>query len=238
MGVTVAQVQLGNPSTGGVTITSLTLSLTSGPAGQITSVTLIKNGTAVATASFVGANAVLNFTDPISGSGTATYQALVNFSSSASVGNYAFGFTTASGSNGQPLLFNGFTVGGATVAIVAATPTSTSTPAPTSTSTPTFTATAATVPVVGPPYPDPVTGPYPISVNVQVPGPSTVTMDIFTTAFRKIATQSIQVAGSSAVSWDMRDKWGTPVADGLYYLRIHVTGPQHLTKIFKVLITR
>jgi hypothetical protein len=38
--------------------------------------------------------------------------------------------------------------------------------------------------------------------------------------------------------WDLKDKYGSPASNGLYYLRIQVTGTQATTKIFKVLILR
>jgi len=42
----------------------------------------------------------------------------------------------------------------------------------------------------------------------------------------------------TAVQWDLRDKLGINVADGLYYVRIQVTGRQDAVKIFKVLVLR
>lgn len=238
--MTVAQIQILNPSSGNVNITSLTLSWAGSPAGQVASVSLVKNGGGViATGVITGTQAVFNFSDPISGgNGTATYQAVVAFAPLATTGNYPFSFTNGSGSNGQSIFFSTFPVAGATVTILAATPTPTSTPLPTSTPTASFTPTSVMVPVIRAPYPDPVTGPYPVTVNVQVPGNSTVSMDVFTLAFRKIANQTKDISNTGSVTWNLQDSWGTPVADGLYYLRIQVTGPQPLTKIFKVLITR
>jgi hypothetical protein len=63
-------------------------------------------------------------------------------------------------------------------------------------------------------------------------------MDIFTLAFRKVASQTIQASGSKILQWDLKDILGVPVSDGLYYVRIHVTGVQSSTKILKVLILR
>jgi len=63
-------------------------------------------------------------------------------------------------------------------------------------------------------------------------------MDIFTLAFRKISTQTTQVYGSQTLQWDLRDVAGVQVANGLYYVRIHVEGTQSTTKILKVLILR
>jgi len=63
-------------------------------------------------------------------------------------------------------------------------------------------------------------------------------MDVFTLAFRKIASQTTQVYGAQTLQWDLRDIKGVQAANGLYYVRIHVTGVQEYTKILKVLILR
>jgi hypothetical protein len=91
--------------------------------------------------------------------------------------------------------------------------------------------------VISPPFPNPSTG-SPITFNVQVPGQSTVTLDVFTLAFRKIYSQTIQADGLLTLQWDLKDVSGAPVANGLYYVRIHVAGSQSATKILKVLILR
>jgi len=91
--------------------------------------------------------------------------------------------------------------------------------------------------VIAQPFPNPSMG-APISFNISVPGESTVTMDVFTLAFRKIASQTKQIFGEQTFQWDLKDSSGTQVADGLYYVRIHVSGSQSSTKIFKVLILR
>jgi hypothetical protein len=91
--------------------------------------------------------------------------------------------------------------------------------------------------IISEPYPNPSTG-SPITINVQVPGPSTVTLDVFTLAFRKIYSQATQVTGSENLQWDLKDVSGVQVANGLYYVRIRVSGSQSTTKILKVLILR
>jgi flagellar hook assembly protein FlgD len=103
--------------------------------------------------------------------------------------------------------------------------------------TPTYTATISSVVVISAPYPNPSTG-SPITFNVSVPGESTVTMDVFTLAFRKIASQTQEIYGDQTFQWDLRDVSGTQVSNGLYYVRIHVSGSQSATKILKVLILR
>jgi hypothetical protein len=91
--------------------------------------------------------------------------------------------------------------------------------------------------VISPPFPNPSTG-SPITFNVQVPGQSTVTLDVFTLAFRKIYSQTTEVSDFYNFQWDLKDVSGAPAANGLYYVRIHVAGSQSATKVLKVLILR
>jgi hypothetical protein len=107
----------------------------------------------------------------------------------------------------------------------------------TATPTATFTATIAPAVVISQPYPNPSNG-SPISFNVSVPGPSIVTMDVFTLAFRKIASQTREMDGDQTFQWNLKDVSGAPAANGLYYVRVRVTGTQSATKILKVLILR
>jgi len=117
------------------------------------------------------------------------------------------------------------------------TPSATATLTRTFTVTPTYTPTISSVVVIFAPFPNPSTG-VPISFNVSVPGSSTVTMDVFTLAFRKIASQTKSIYGDQTLLWDLKDVAGVQVSDGLYYVRVHVSGTQSSTKIFKVLILR
>ena len=128
------------------------------------------------------------------------------------------------------------------------TPTNTSTASPSGTptdtalptSTPTFTPTPdpSTV-VLGPPYPNPVKGDGPLYIPLQVPTGSTVTLDVFTTAFRMVAWSSQTLSGNSVLSWDLRDQWGMGVASGLYYLRVRVVSEGiPTTQILKVIVLR
>jgi flagellar hook assembly protein FlgD len=77
-----------------------------------------------------------------------------------------------------------------------------------------------------------------MTFNVQVPSQSTVTMDVFTLAFRKISSQTKEITGLQPFQWDLKDVSGVQVSNGLYYVRIHVEGAQSSTKILKVLIIR
>jgi hypothetical protein len=123
------------------------------------------------------------------------------------------------------------------------TPTNTLTPQPTSThtDTPTITPTDTPTPsskiIISAPFPNPSNG-SPIFFNVEVPGPSTVTLDVFTLSFRKIFSETEQINGSQTLQWDLKDVSGVAVANGVYYVRIHVKGSQSSTEILKVMILR
>jgi endo-1,4-beta-D-glucanase Y len=123
------------------------------------------------------------------------------------------------------------------------TPTSTYTPQPTltptntSTITPTYTPTISQDIVISQPFPNPSNG-SPITFNVQVPDQSTVTLDVFTLAFRKIYDETKPIYGSQNLYWNLKDRTGIQVADGLYYVRVHVAGSKSSMKILKVLILR
>jgi hypothetical protein len=77
-----------------------------------------------------------------------------------------------------------------------------------------------------------------MTFTVSVPVETSVTMDVFTLAFRKIADQTKEIYGSQTFQWDLKDASGTPAANGLYYVRIHAAGNPSETKIFKVLVLR
>jgi len=81
-------------------------------------------------------------------------------------------------------------------------------------------------------------------IDVTTPGSALIEMDVFTTAFRKIVEHTIPANGGgtngvvTSVEWDLRDRVGASIANGLYYVRLHVSGVQESTKIFKVLVIR
>jgi O-glycosyl hydrolase len=117
------------------------------------------------------------------------------------------------------------------------TPTTTPTHTNTPTITPTYTATTTSSIIISEPYPNPSNG-TPITFNIQVPGESTVTLDVFTLAFRKVYGETTQAYGPVTLQWNLRDISGTQVSNGLYYVRIHVSGGESTSKIFKVLVLR
>lgn len=114
------------------------------------------------------------------------------------------------------------------------TPTRTLSPTPTNS----FTPTPILIPVVQNPFPNPSNG-QPIELDVLLPGSSTVKYTVYTLAFRKIAWGSEgPVSNLAKLKWTLEDNYGSKVADGLYYVRVDVIGPQNSTRIFKVLVLR
>jgi flagellar hook assembly protein FlgD len=76
------------------------------------------------------------------------------------------------------------------------------------------------------PYPNPVSGPGPISVQITLKQPeSDVTLAIFTAAFRKVNELDLGALplGVSTVSLDLRDKKGGELANGLYYVVVRTS---------------
>ena len=100
------------------------------------------------------------------------------------------------------------------------TATVTATSSATRTFTPVFTATSTPkgkpTPIV---YPNPAPGG---TVNILPPatnGPSDVTVKIYTVAFRKVVERTYEnIPSGTAVPLELADRWGTPLASGLYYV--------------------
>ncbi|HVZ80587.1 MAG TPA: FlgD immunoglobulin-like domain containing protein [bacterium] len=114
------------------------------------------------------------------------------------------------------------------------TPTVTLTPTPSSTSTKTSTATG--VPKKGGvvPYPNPVSGPGPISVQITLIQPeSDVKLTVFTTAFRKVNEMDLGALpiGVYQVGLSLRDKAGADLANGLYYIVVHSSEGRFIGKL-------
>jgi hypothetical protein len=116
------------------------------------------------------------------------------------------------------------------------TPTKTGTPSPTgtSTATPTPTGNDNAVPVA---YPNPVAGGS-VRIHLLLPSPSNITVEIFTTSFRKVRETvfSQQPVGVDMVV-ELVDKSGVALADGLYYISVS-TSLSSMRKITKLLILR
>ena len=111
--------------------------------------------------------------------------------------------------------------------------------APTITTSPTPTSTLAVTGVtIGLPYPNPDFGPGPVTIQVQAPPGSSLDWSVFTLSFRKLLDTSQPLSGNGAIVWNLVDGTGKPVSNGLYYLRVKVTGPVNTTQILKVLVLR
>ncbi len=115
------------------------------------------------------------------------------------------------------------------------TPTQTASPTPTISPTPTNSPTPVPVTSICPPYPNPAKGDQ-ISCRITVSGPSVVKWKVFTVALRKIFEDNLQVTSTDTLIWNLKDRWGTPVANGLYFLKVDIEGSQPMTKILKVIV--
>ena len=91
--------------------------------------------------------------------------------------------------------------------------------------------------IILPPYPNPVDQ-GPVNFKIQTPGLAKVQWSVFTSSFRKIIGGEISVNGTGLIQWDLRDRSGSKVADGLYYVRIEVDGNGYLSKVWKVLVLK
>jgi hypothetical protein len=64
------------------------------------------------------------------------------------------------------------------------------------------------------------------------PGVSDVTVKIFTIAFRKVQETTFpQVPSGTAVTLALTDRWGTPLANGLYYLVVQTSTGKSVGKL-------
>ncbi|HJT23299.1 MAG TPA: hypothetical protein VJ873_01900, partial [bacterium] len=231
------------------TLTGLILSVSgTGNPSDITGVTLWENGTAITTTTFTGSTASYSFSAPLPASSSVTFTVTADFGTNAS-GTFNFSLTGASGSNGHSVQFSGLPVTGAlvTVSQPTSTPTFTDTVTPTGTPTstwtavfthtPTFTPTqtvtstpqSAATPIV---FPNPSTG-GPVNVLAAAyTGTANVSVEIFTTAFRRVQAQSYANLPYGPIKIEMQDDWQHPLASGLYYVVIQVDGqPRTVTKL-------
>jgi rhamnogalacturonan endolyase len=116
-----------------------------------------------------------------------------------------------------------FTPTGTSTAVNSVTPTSSMTPTASLTASRTSTPSATSIVVL---FPNPVTGPGPVTLNLHLSTAGRVQISVFTTAFRRVneITLSNVPAGTTDVALPLTDREGTPLADGLYY--VVVTTPQ------------
>jgi hypothetical protein len=81
--------------------------------------------------------------------------------------------------------------------------------------------TATQPPGVGQPvlYPNPVYDSGPVQVVLALKEPSEVRVAVYTTAFRKVNQMEFSnIQPGENVFIPLEDQWGTPLANGLYYL--------------------
>ena len=90
---------------------------------------------------------------------------------------------------------------------------------------------------MGLPYPNP-SGGEPVIVEMALQGMSEVEWSVFTTAYRKVRSERSSSRGNQRIIWDLTDSKGKPVASGVYYLRILVTGPRNMEVLRKVMVLR
>jgi hypothetical protein len=69
-------------------------------------------------------------------------------------------------------------------------------------------------------------------------GPLEMKWAVFTVAFRKVMEESRSIDGTGEIHWDLKETWGKPVANGLYYVRIDIVGKEKMSKILKVIVNR
>lgn len=113
--------------------------------------------------------------------------------------------------------------------------TPTSTAGKTNTDTPTSTPTLGSLTVISAPYPNPVSGGT-LSVDVGGEGLTTVKWDVFTAAYRKIFSGEQSIHSSTTLQWNLADEKGSPVASGIYYLRIKADGINGRTVVVKKIL--
>jgi len=71
-----------------------------------------------------------------------------------------------------------------------------------------------------------------IHINLQSPCPETVTWKIVTVANRVVLNGKTEVQGLTTLDWDQKDKKGTQVSNGMYFMVVFVGGlPDQIVKI-------
>jgi hypothetical protein len=178
---------------------------------------------------------VLNFSTTVGASSTADLWVVYDMTA-ASAGTYQASIASNTALSGtgasQGVVFTGAPVTGSMMTVLTATPTRTSTQTPTVTAT--FTPIVKTE--ICPPSPNPADGQLSFCVSVP-PATSSIRCEIYTLAFRKVGEKTFNSFPPS-LSLDLVDGYGQPLANGLYYLKVTVTGPSPTVETFKVLVIR
>jgi hypothetical protein len=82
-----------------------------------------------------------------------------------------------------------------------------------------------------------VTGP-PVTIPVIAPPGSQAELTIYTLAFRKIYDQTVTMPVTYDFLWNLQDRSGKIVSNGIYYARVQVTGHTFATHVYKILVLR
>ena len=254
--VAVLEVQVSNPATIAATLTGLNLTAV-GSGFDDTGIASVQiwldaDGNGVVDGSDIllgtgnyptnNGTAVIAFNTVVAAGGTIRLLVVDNFFSTALDGTYqadinagGLSGTSASGA----VQFTGLPAMGAVITIAhpSETPTSTQTITPLLSATPTVTLmlTATEQPGNDKPviYPNPSDGSRPVSIHVPGrAGTSNVKVQIFTLAFRLVQQQAFQdMPVGTDVKVDLKDKWGHPLASGLYYVVVTVDGQRTVGKL-------
>jgi len=81
-------------------------------------------------------------------------------------------------------------------------------------------------------YPNPVLGPIFTVIPPSYSGLKSVEVELFTIAFRKIQDKVYSnLASGTPLQMEATDRWGSPLANGLYYVVVKVAGARSVGKI-------
>jgi hypothetical protein len=81
-------------------------------------------------------------------------------------------------------------------------------------------------------YPNPAPGQSVYVLPPAYQGIEDVRIEIFTEAFRKILDKTYpSVPSGAAVTVELKDKWGAPLANGLYYVVVIIDGHRFIAKL-------
>jgi hypothetical protein len=83
-------------------------------------------------------------------------------------------------------------------------------------------------------FPNPFSGPGPVQVQWTLgQAAGDVSISVFTTAFRKVneVDYGAQPAGKVTLPLVTQDKWGKPLANGLYYLVVKTPAGRSVGKL-------
>jgi hypothetical protein len=82
-------------------------------------------------------------------------------------------------------------------------------------------------------FPNPATGPGPVTLQATLSSAGQVQISVFTTAFRKVDTLTLSnvPAGTTDVALALNDQQGRPLANGLYYVVVRTPQGRFITKL-------